>query len=105
MHFCEGCRDKRDWPGSLNMHFVHCEVCGKEMKCYQYPASELPMPGMERLDFVTKTELPQEWSEVQIVLAGMDKEINVHILDLAEKQKRYMELVDYQREINKRYYT
>lgn len=44
MFFCEKCRAKNDWPGSLARSHGRCEVCRKVADCYDVPSGALPEP-------------------------------------------------------------
>lgn len=41
MFFCESCRNKSNWPHSLARSRGRCEICNRNVLCYDVPASRL----------------------------------------------------------------
>jgi hypothetical protein len=43
MFFCDKCKDKMNWPGSLVFtSYGPCEICGTVGECNDVPSSYLP---------------------------------------------------------------
>jgi len=44
MFYCEQCRKRKKWPGSISKSLGPCECCGKVRECHERPSSSLPIP-------------------------------------------------------------
>jgi len=104
MLYCEVCRKNWNWPEKNQGPITHCDVCGARGKCYETPASELPLPDHRRLQVLTADELPKEWSDCVRVSAAISTEILDMVKAIAELQEVAKKHNEYIRLVNKLYY-
>lgn len=42
MFYCDPCRIDNDWPASISTSFGSCEMCRKQVVCWNRPSGSLP---------------------------------------------------------------